>query len=378
MGWRSLFLLLLLFLILQAFFPDIFTPRIRSLAFSGKDAGLSNSTLQVQGKVLREIPDTLLVLTREGLLKISGGSAEVLNKNVTGYTLTLYGDKLYTGCRPMYEISLGGDILKEINVKAPYCLTTVPLPGGRFAALDNKNDRVYILDGEGGVVAIANLTNQPNEHLQNMYGIVVGNKLIVSEDGNGRIMSMDLSTYEVSVLKDLSMVDHKWGPITYDDGTYYVGSQSMLYRFKADGPAEPVVDKIFDHITGIGLVQNRLYVARYVGDIYVVYLDSGEVEKVVEGLNRVMDMVVIPGAGSGPGSGSGEGTTAKPSPKPASTTEISHPGSGSRQPGLTTIVTTVIESEGAFGPIETALLVLIMVLAAIITVLYLRRGRSSP
>ncbi len=351
MDWRLLFVASLSILLSGQM---VIPPAAHLPAIHEGNGKIDPNPLQIQANVLREIPDTLIVLYRSGgLVKISGKRAEILNRDAIGKTLTLFQGKLYTGCRPIYEISMEGELLNRIHPNVPSCTSTVPLPGGRFAALDNENDAVYIINGAGEILASMNLTTKPNDVLQNMYGIVVENKLIVSEDGNSRIMSIDLETYEVTVLRDMSGVDEVWGPITYKDGTYYACSQVRVYRFTEDGPVEPAVEGIFDHAAGIGIASNRLYIAMGTGEIYMADLTTGKVGLVVTGLGRLRDMVVIPAV------------------QPAQSTPTTP------QHGTVTVM-KVIKKRETIGYIKTGLLIIIFILAVAVLAIYLKGRKTQP
>ncbi|MDK2383403.1 MAG: hypothetical protein QI199_01165 [Candidatus Korarchaeota archaeon] len=333
-------------------------PLYRTEAAGDTNVSGYHEPLQTEMRLLERIPDILYLISKEGLIRVSESGIEILNGEISGNTLTLVDHRIYTGCGPIYELSLEGKILREIYPKAPYCVSTTPMPQDRFAVLDNKNDWVYVVDSNGSVLNGVNLTREPGPSLQNMYGIVVGSKLVVSEDGEGRIVSVDLKTYEVSVFKGMSG-DKFRGPITYSNGVFYACSSSKVYSFTESGPVRIVTDRFFDNPTGIAVAGDRLYLTRS-NEIYMISLSDGSVRKIAEGFTGIRDIEIIPGE--------------------VVTTSIGQSVSKTEtaiKPATTEVVTITVEKvEGGWGStLDSALIALIAVLAAIVIYLFYFKKR---
>ena len=79
------------------------------------------------------------------------------------------------------------------------------------------------IDDNDSLLASVQLGPDPNFGVsQNMAGVVVGNDLIISEDGNNRLLRADLDTYEIEIFRDLSDLSGWLGAIDYSDGVYCI------------------------------------------------------------------------------------------------------------------------------------------------------------
>jgi len=199
---------------------------------------------------------------------------------------------LYTRYISVYTTE--GVFLKNIPIPSsiPYFLSFVVLPDERIALLDNKYDKIYFIDSSGNFITVVNILETPDNHLQNLHGIVVDNKLIISEDGNGHIIQIDLTTYKKTIFKDLSGLDAWLGAITYSNGCYYVCGPSTIYKFSENSNVVSKVADIPDYnIVGIAVIGDTAYVAvNFGGKIYKVNLKNGVSEILVSGLNYPGDL----------------------------------------------------------------------------------------
>ncbi len=141
-----------------------------------------------------------------------------------------------------------------------YSLDFVVLPDGQLAFLDNQNDAIYFVDVKGNHLQTVRLVDEPDRHFQNMDGIVVGNKLIVSENGHKELIEVDLDTYEVSLFRSLKQLRGGLGAILYTDGRYYICQKRDIYSFTEDSAEiTKVATTPEGNITGIVSANGRLF-----------------------------------------------------------------------------------------------------------------------
>jgi hypothetical protein len=248
--------------------------------------------------VKRLVTQDLYVLTRDGILKVSptGESQLWTGKHTSSYALEIQNNTLYVAGGGIVAYDLQGGAGKTIP-RPPQTtyLTFVVLPDDRFALLNNETDKVYFADSQGTLLATVNLRDTADNSLQNIDGVVVGNRLAVAEDGGGRVFQIDLATYGASVLKDLSDLGAGIWSIDYADGKYYVGlSTGRLYSFTASGSAVPVATiPGGGGITGVVVVENSAYVVtNYPGKVCRVDLTDGTVTTILSNLNMPRDIEV--------------------------------------------------------------------------------------
>ncbi len=242
----------------------------------------------------------LYVLTQSGILTVStaGTQQMLIDAHYDSYAIEVRDNTLYaTSDRRGGDIvayDLEGNHLKTIPtpLQAQDYLTFVALPGERFALLDNVNDKVFFIDDEGHLLATANLKPVKDGTAQTVDGVVVGNRLIVSEDGNGRVMAINLTSYEISVFKDLSASLNSLGPITYASGKYYICRAKTIYSFTTEPGSLVKVAEIADYnITGIVVIGDMAYISvNFAGKIYQVDLMSGIATEITTGLDYPLDI----------------------------------------------------------------------------------------
>jgi len=248
----------------------------------------------------------LYTSTGDGVARIfSNGSRQIFEHIKSGYSLEILGDELYvnqySGCISVYTIE--GVFLRNIAIPSSvtYFITFVVLPDERIALLDNQYDKVYFLDSSGNFITSVNILDVPDDHLQNVDGVVVNNELILSEDGNNHILQIDLTTYQKTVFKDLGEIPSWLGAITYSNGYYYVCGPSSIYKFSEDSGATKVAEIPDYNIVGIVVVNDYAYVSvNFGGKIYKSDLESGISEVFTSGLNypkdlEVYNLLMLPG-----------------------------------------------------------------------------------
>ncbi|MHC4500617.1 MAG: GLUG motif-containing protein, partial [Planctomycetota bacterium] len=126
-----------------------------------------------------------------GILEVSlAGDQQIIVDGRYGSTIKIKDNILYTirgGDIVAYDLE--GRYLRTIPTppQADDYLDFVALPGEKFALLDNENDKVLFSDDEGNVIATTSIRPVRDDRAQNLNGIVVDNRLIVSEDGDGGV-----------------------------------------------------------------------------------------------------------------------------------------------------------------------------------------------
>ena len=199
---------------------------------------------------------------------------------------------------PMRVYDLQGTLLRTIPIpgQVDFYLRFVVLPDERIALLDNRNDRIYFINSTGDLLAITKMLDEPDSHAQDLDGVIVGNKLIFSEDGDRHLLQIDLDTYESSVFKDLTSVPIfiARGPMTFADGQYYIVGSRTVSCFVQGGEVTRIADVPDGNITGIVVLDGYAYVSiNRAGKIYKVNLSTGESTVYATGLNYPEDLEVV-------------------------------------------------------------------------------------
>ena len=237
------------------------------------------------------------VSTRDGLESVRwDGTHQVL---VSGTSSTpgveVRDDRLYaylSGDRVIAAFDLDGHEQSRTPVPTGlYFIGFTALEDGRFALLNNWGDEVYFLDVNGTVLHTAKLKPEGDDHLQNVYGIQVGNRLIVSEDGDHHVLAIDLDTYDVSLFKDLSSWPGRLGAIDYAFGKYYVCQSTQILSFTESGAATVVATLPAGNLTGITVEGETAYVTvNHSGMMYSVDLTTGQAALFASGFNYPEDL----------------------------------------------------------------------------------------
>jgi S1-C subfamily serine protease len=221
-------------------------------------------------------------------------------------TVRLHGDEIYVGTRnaryPAVTVcNRAGVQVRTIPIPAEvrYLISYVVLPDGGIAFLDNEKDAIYFVDQMGKYLRTVRMRETPDRRLQNCDGVVVGNKLIVSEDGDKHLLAVDLDTYEVTVFRDLSRLPGPWlGRITFAEGRFYICTPNQVFSFSPEDPAERHVTTLpqgISNITGIAYEAGRLFVvANHAGVLCEIDVASGATKTIVDGLKRPKDIVLLP------------------------------------------------------------------------------------
>ena len=246
-------------------------------------------------------PDTrFLVATRDGVLLLNahGESSPFLDAGPAG--LEVLGDRIFIlTYRGIEEFDAEGNrvnvVLLPDEVRSP--LDFAVLTDGSFAVLDNNNDNVYFLSATGDFIQQVSMGVADNLN-QNLDGIVVDNSLIISENGNNKLLSIDLSTYALRTFKDLSYLSGWLSGIGYKDGLYYVGQSMRLWSFEHPFEHAVLVTEFAEkfNVTNFVLVGNTAFATlNFAGEVQKINVATGEAETFLGGLNYPVDIELLGG-----------------------------------------------------------------------------------
>ena len=243
-------------------------------------------------------PDArFLVQSRDGVMQIDmDWNAEVLipgNREVE-----VIDGHIYTGDNDVHEYDRAGVWVRDIDVPVGMgAWYFAALPGDRFLLMSNSSDSVRVVNGSGTVIANGALLPEPGANLQSMESVVVGNTVIISEDGQNHIMQMDLTTYAISQFKDLSAIEGWLGAIDYHNGVYCLCQGERVWEFTESADPVMVAELPEDeyNITGAVIAGGYVFaVANFAGKLYRINTATGDVATLVEGLNYPQDIEFLP------------------------------------------------------------------------------------
>lgn len=233
------------------------------------------------------------VVTR---ISLTGDTRKIL-EGVSGYGLQVLDYNLYvcnTEHSKILVYDLDGNLLWEVSTPSNvHFLEFTTLPNGGFALLSNDDDKVYFINSEGKTLSTANMLNNRDDQAQNLSGVVVDNRLILSEDGNRHILAFDLGTYEKSTFKDFKELPVAWlGAITYSDNMFYLTTGDTIYKFTETSDAIRVAKLPKENITGIVILDGFAFVSvNFTGEIYKVAITDGTITLFAAGLDYPTNLV---------------------------------------------------------------------------------------
>ena len=170
------------------------------------------------------------------------------------------------------------------------------LPDSRFAMLDNVSDSVYFIDDADNLLAAVGMPVPANVGLQNLDGVVVGDALIISEDGYNHLLRADLNTYTISFFKDFSHLSGWLGAIDYNNGRYYICQAQKIYLFEDPGALHFIqtLGEDLYNITGIVVAGGHSFVAlNFAGAVYRVNNTTGQIVAFLAGIDYPRDLELI-------------------------------------------------------------------------------------
>jgi len=247
---------------------------------------------------------TFLVSTRNGLLSITpnGEISNFLDLNWQGIdhvNVEIYGNSIFTlkyNQRSINVFSRNQSFLGTISLpeEVAYSVNFLVLPDSRFAMLDNKNDKVYFINSQGKYLKTVDILESSDSELQNLDGVVVGNSLILSENGHNQLLKIDLQTYQVSIFRDFSNLVGWLSDIAYHDGKFYICQAQNIYSF-VEGHQETLICTLPEgNNTGLVIVGNFGFVTSNFGNkVYKIDLSTGEWEVFVPELDYPSDIEIL-------------------------------------------------------------------------------------
>lgn len=236
--------------------------------------------------------------TSSGVARIyPNGSVEILQGIRSGMSIEILNNKLYVNkaSDKIMAYTLDGTNIKNISIPSSASfLTFVVLPDERVALMDNLNDKIYFVNSTGALVATVNIRDYPDDTLQSLDGIVINNTLIFCEDGDRNVLQVNLTTYEVSIFKNLSSIYPWVGYIAYSNGSYYASGPRSIYKFSEAGNITKVAEIGEGNIVGLVVSDGFAYVAvNFAGKIYKVNLLNGTSVVLAAGLNFPQDLEMV-------------------------------------------------------------------------------------
>ncbi len=256
----------------------------------------------------------LVISTDDGLLIVDRGGAEVGSIAESGDVEIFENMIFILRSNSILEYDADGTLHNTITLPGEVVHKNgfAVLPDLHFALFDNMNDKIYFIDYDGSYLATVNIQPEPDNSLQNTDGVVAGNSLILSENGDMQILEINLISYEVTVFKSFPFLSQWLGAIDYSDGIFYVCQMRDVLSFQEDRFGRTVVATVPEgNISGIVVDGSFAYVSvNHNGTVYRVTIPTGAVEELVTGLSSPADIERLP-----------RGT-------PPSTTTITDPDSG--------------------------------------------------
>jgi hypothetical protein len=240
---------------------------------------------------------TLLVTTDDAILAVDMEGNHFVFYDIS-VRVEVLGTRIFIGPGNIGELDHSGTaidlIIKPPEIPSAYGFAV--LPDARFVYIDNDSDSLGFMDSEGNFIANVEMPETSPDQLQNVNGLVVGNKLIVSETGTNKLIEVDLSTYEASIFRDFTQLSGWLGDIDYSNGVYYLCQAEKVHTFTEQGEPSQLYDTQGErNIIGIAVVGRYAYITvSAVGRLYRIDVLTGESELFVEGLNRPDDIEFIP------------------------------------------------------------------------------------
>lgn len=177
----------------------------------------------------------------------------------------------------IHVLDLEGNLLEilEFPEEVTWSVGFTILPDGKFAVYNNDDNEVYFLNPDFTYetrIAFAGGWSR-----QVMNGIVVGNDLILCENGFQKLLKINLNSYDVSEFRNFSHLNESYlASVAYSDGVYYLGGRNNIYSFKEGEPEKLVATLPSYANVDIEIDGNYAFVAsNFGGKIYKIDLTDG-------------------------------------------------------------------------------------------------------
>lgn len=195
----------------------------------------------------------------------------------------------------IHVLDLEGNLLEilEFPEEVTWSAGFTILPDGRFAVYNNDDDEVYFLNSDFSYqtkIAVAK-----NGSRQVMKGIVVGNDLILCENGFQKLLKIDLNTYDVTEFRDFSHLNESFlASLAYSDGIFYLGGRNNIYSFKEGEPEKlvatlPTVANVDIEVDG----KYAFVASNFGGKIYQIDLSDGSFSDFISLILNPQDIEIV-------------------------------------------------------------------------------------
>jgi DNA-binding beta-propeller fold protein YncE len=252
----------------------------------------------------RSASDSVAVEVRDGRLLVRTGSGlfavdmegNSFLFNTTAANVEVLGTRIFAGRSTIAELDHQGNVIASIPVppEVPASYNFVVLPDAGFAFLDNETDTISFIDSQGNFITKLEMPEHDLDHNQTVDGIVVGNRLIVSENGVRELVEVDLSTHVAGIYRDLGQIGGWIGHLDYSNGIFYICQCTGAYTFTEDSDPVELFAVDAGCLSGIVVVGSYAYtVVNSPGKIYRTNIKTGETETFLEGLNYPQDIEFI-------------------------------------------------------------------------------------
>jgi hypothetical protein len=246
---------------------------------------------------------TLLVKTDDAVLAVDLQGNYFVFHDIPKHVEVL-GTRIFLKTVDIWELDHSGNVTDVIS-KPPEIQTGygfAVIPGPEFVYLDNNGDSLGFMDSEGGFITNVEMPETSPSSLQNMRGVVVGNRLVISETGHNKLAEVDLSTYEALIFRDFTHLSGWLGDIDYKDGLYYMTQTSRIHTFTEQGEPNLLIETEGDfYITGLAVVGRYAYItAVNPSGLRRIDVFTGEAELVVELASNPWEIEFIPVSLSAP------------------------------------------------------------------------------
>jgi hypothetical protein len=238
---------------------------------------------------------TLLLQTRAGIIATdpfghsfvfydSGAGVEVLGEHI-----------FVTGFSGITEVDHQGQRLTTVvsNPRVSGYVTLLPDLG--FAVVTNDTDLIYLVSPAGTVLDTIPIPNADAEKLQGIDGVAVGNQIVISENGNGQLFAVDLTTHAASIFRSVQDGRGWLGAIDHRGGVFCLCRSRRIHEFTPGGDLRDVCTLPVGNITGVVTTGRFAYVVvNLAGELYRVDRTTGEYQVVLDGLDYPQDIEAVP------------------------------------------------------------------------------------
>jgi hypothetical protein len=257
------------------------------------DDGQGHATSDTVGVEVRSA--TLLMKSRDGVVAVGmDASSFILYSSFV--EVEVLGTRIFVGPANVRELDHSGNVIGGPGTPPEVTRVTsfTILPDGGIAFTENWTDSVFFVGPDGTFLDAVQLNDMSGTN-QGVKGLVVANDLIISETGNRELARIDLTTREVSVLKDLSHLTTWLGDIEYLGGMYYLTQWESLYEFTETGKPAEIAHIDDGSILGVAVVGTSAFItSRHQGKIYRVDIPTRSMEMFAEGFNEPYEIEYLP------------------------------------------------------------------------------------